>query len=131
MNEFVKNLAKTFRKDINFIKAVIQFIRDVANDPRVPERDKAVVLALVALILSPIDLIPDWIPVLGMLDDVVLLAVILDYFFNVLEADILLSHYPWGMKSFSRLRSTARLVAFLTPSKIKNKIWKYQPPVYR
>lgn len=131
MKELVKNLAKTFRKDINFVKVVIQFIRDVANDPRIPERDKTVVLALVALIVSPFDLIPDWIPVIGMLDDVVLLALILDYFFNVLNAEILLSHYPWGMKSFARLRGTARLIAMITPSKIKNKIWKYQPPAHR
>ena len=43
-----------------------------ARDPRVPWYAKAVAVAVVAYALSPIDLIPDFIPVLGYLDDVVL-----------------------------------------------------------
>lgn len=128
-SRLMRNLTKSFRKDIKFVQAVIQFIRDVAHDPRIPERDKTVLLAMVALIVSPFDLIPDWIPVFGMLDDIVILALILDYLFNVLEADILLSHYPWGMKSFARLRRAARAVALITPAVLKEKIWKYKAPV--
>jgi len=43
-----------------------------ARDPRVPWYAKAVALAVVVYALSPIDLIPDFIPVLGLLDDVIL-----------------------------------------------------------
>ena len=43
-----------------------------ARDPRVPWYAKAVALAVAAYALSPIDLIPDFIPVLGYLDDVIL-----------------------------------------------------------
>ena len=44
-----------------------------ARDPRVPWYAKAVALAVAAYALSPIDLIPDFIPVLGFLDDVIVL----------------------------------------------------------
>ena len=44
-----------------------------ARDPRVPWHVKALCAAIAAYALSPIDLIPDFIPVLGYLDDVVLL----------------------------------------------------------
>lgn len=108
-----------------------KFITDVAGDSRIPERDKKVILVLLALIASPIDLIPDWIPLIGVLDDLVLLAIILDYFFNVLDQAILLSHYPWSMKSYARLRRVSRGIAFLTPQFIKERIWKYQPSPYR
>ena len=44
-----------------------------ARDPRVPRLGKLVVVLVVAYALSPIDLIPDFIPVLGYLDDLLLL----------------------------------------------------------
>jgi uncharacterized membrane protein YkvA (DUF1232 family) len=44
-----------------------------ARDPRVPWHVKALCAAIAAYALSPVDLIPDFIPVLGYLDDVVLL----------------------------------------------------------
>ena len=44
-----------------------------ASDPRVPWHIKALCAAVAGYALSPIDLIPDFIPVLGYLDDVILL----------------------------------------------------------
>lgn len=111
-------------------KQAVGFVRDVANDPRIPERDKKVLLALIALVLSPIDIIPDWIPVFGMMDDVVIMGIILDYLFNHLDREILLSHYPWDLKSFNRLKSTAQWVARLTPEFVKQRIWKFKPSIY-
>ena len=43
-----------------------------SRDPRVPLVAKVIVILVVAYVLSPIDLIPDFIPVLGYLDDMVL-----------------------------------------------------------
>jgi uncharacterized membrane protein YkvA (DUF1232 family) len=109
----------------NFFKDLKEFIINTAKDERIPERDKKIILAMLALILSPVDFIPDWIPIFGLLDDVILLALILDYFFEVLDQSILLSHYPWGMKSFARLRRIAGVTSFLVPGFIKNNLWKY------
>lgn len=111
---------------MGFLKKLIEFIRAVANDERIPDRDKRVLLAMLALVLSPFDIIPDWIPVIGVLDDMVIIAIVLDYFFNVLDRQILLSHYPWGMKSFVVVQKTAHAVAVLTPGWVKEKVWKYQ-----
>lgn len=44
-----------------------------AGDPRTPWHAKALALAIAAYAFSPIDLIPDFIPVLGYLDDLILL----------------------------------------------------------
>lgn len=46
-----------------------------ARHPRTPWYAKLLVLAIVAYALSPIDLIPDFVPIFGLLDDVVLLPV--------------------------------------------------------
>ncbi len=45
-----------------------------ARHPRTPKRAQGLILALAAYALSPIDLIPDFIPVLGHLDDVVIVG---------------------------------------------------------
>ena len=112
------------------LKALIKFIEDVAKDERIPGSDKTLLLIMLALVVSPIDLIPDWIPILGVIDDLVILGIVLDYFFNHLDQAILLSHYPWGMKSFVRIRRVARTLTVLTPRWIKNKIWAFRPSVY-
>lgn len=115
---------------MKYLKELFKFIQDVANDNRIPSTDKKKLLIILALIVSPIDLIPDWIPIIGWVDDFILLGVVLDYFFNYLDKDLLLSHFPWTMKSFLRLQRGARVVTWFTPSWIKNKIWSYKPSAY-
>lgn len=115
---------------MKWFKELSTFVQNVAGDARIPESDKKILLVLIALILSPFDIIPDWFPIIGILDDIIILSVVLDYFFNHLDQEILLSHYPWGMKSYLRLRRVARVISVLTPGWIKNKIWKYKPSLY-
>jgi uncharacterized membrane protein YkvA (DUF1232 family) len=108
-----------------FFKTMGKFLKDVSEDARIPERDKKVLLAMVVLVISPFDIIPDWIPVFGQLDDLVIIALILDYFFTVLDGDVLLSHWPWQMKSFVWLRRFSKTFSFMAPRFIKKKIWNY------
>ena len=110
---------------MKFFRKLKEFLISTANDERIPARDKKILLALVALLLSPLDLIPDWIPVIGLFDDFFMLAIILDYFFQVLDSRILLSHYPWDMKSFARLRAVARWMQMFVPRFVKRKLWSY------
>lgn len=110
---------------MSFFTKLKNFITDTAQDERIPERDKKIILALVALIVSPFDLIPDWIPVVGLLDDVFILSIILDYFFDVLDSRILLSHFPWDMKAYTRLKKIAKAMQFLVPGFLKRKLWSY------
>jgi uncharacterized membrane protein YkvA (DUF1232 family) len=111
----------------SFASKIVEFVKNVAGDSRIPERDKKVILICVALIVSPFDIIPDWLPIVGLMDDLIIFAVVLDYLFNVLDQNILLTHYPWGMKSYLWLRRTARTITWMTPETIKQWIWKYKP----
>jgi len=61
----VKQWARTVKRD-----AVAVWL--AARDPRVPWYAKAVAASVAAYALSPIDLIPDFVPVLGYLDDLVI-----------------------------------------------------------
>jgi uncharacterized membrane protein YkvA (DUF1232 family) len=62
----LKIWASTIRRDVLALYLV-------GRDPRVPWYVKALAVATAAYALSPIDLIPDFIPVLGYLDDLVIL----------------------------------------------------------
>jgi uncharacterized membrane protein YkvA (DUF1232 family) len=63
-----------------------------ARDPRVPWYAKAVALAVAAYALSPIDLIPDFIPVIGYLDDLVIVPLGILLAVRLIPADVLAEH---------------------------------------
>jgi len=115
---------------MKYLKDLLGFVKNVANDPRIPEADKKILLMLIALIVSPVDIIPDWIPIIGVMDDLVLMGIVLDYFFNHLDTEILLSHYPWSMKSFLRVKKTARVISYVSPRWVKDYVWKFKPSIY-
>jgi uncharacterized membrane protein YkvA (DUF1232 family) len=61
----MKNWARLVKRDIHAIYLC-------SRDPRVPWHAKALAIFVAAYALSPIDLIPDFVPVLGYLDDLIL-----------------------------------------------------------
>lgn len=60
-----------------FVPDSVVLVTRLARDPRVPRRRKALLLGLVAYLASPIDLVPDVIPVAGQLDDAIVVALVL------------------------------------------------------
>ena len=63
-----------------------------ARDPRTPWYAKALGMAVAAYALSPIDLIPDFIPVLGYLDDLLIVPAGLWLVLKLIPTDVLESH---------------------------------------
>ena len=59
------------------------------RDPRTPLAAKLIAMLIVGYALSPIDLIPDFIPVLGYLDDVILLPVAIYFTLKLIPAEVL------------------------------------------
>jgi uncharacterized membrane protein YkvA (DUF1232 family) len=60
-----------------------------ARDPRVPWYAKALAVVVVAYALSPIDLIPDFIPVLGYLDDVIIVPMGISLTVRCIPSDLM------------------------------------------
>jgi uncharacterized membrane protein YkvA (DUF1232 family) len=60
-----------------------------ARDPRTPWYARLLVAAIVAYALSPIDLIPDFVPVLGLLDDAILLPLGIALALRMIPADVM------------------------------------------
>ena len=71
------------------LKAEVVALYFAARHPRTPWYAKALVVAIVAYVLSPIDLIPDFIPVLGFVDDVILLPFAIAVAVKMIPADVM------------------------------------------
>jgi uncharacterized membrane protein YkvA (DUF1232 family) len=63
-----------------FIPDCIVLFTRLAREPRVPRRRKLLLLALVGYLALPFDLVPDFIPVAGQLDDAIIVALVLRRF---------------------------------------------------
>ena len=110
-----------------FFLQIKSFFLELYNDRRIPEFDKKIVITIFLFLAIRILFIPDWIPyeLLAPLEIFIMLALIFDYFFNVLDHNLLLSHYPWSMKSFTRFQRIGRFMAFFIPAFISDNLWKY------
>ena len=71
------------------LKREIVALAIAARDPRTPLYAKAFALFVVAYALSPVDLIPDFIPVLGLLDDVILVPLGIWVALRLIPADLM------------------------------------------
>lgn len=72
------------------LKAEVHALFFAAKHPRTPWYAKILMLAIVAYALSPIDLIPDFIPVLGFLDEIVLLPVAIILVLKLVPAAVMM-----------------------------------------
>ncbi|MGH8973435.1 MAG: YkvA family protein [Acidimicrobiia bacterium] len=77
--------------------------RRLRRDPRVPRRAKLAVAFAGLWALSPIDLIPEFLPVIGPLDDVIVIALALRYAARQVPRDVLFDAWPAEDRLLERL----------------------------
>ena len=92
-----------------FIPDCVTTARTLRKDPRVPRRARVAVVIALLWVLSPIDLIPEFLPVIGPLDDVVVVALALRYAARSTPRDVLLEAWPGDRRIIERLIGPARV----------------------
>lgn len=90
-----------------FIPDCVTTVRRLRNDPRVPRRAKVALLVAGLWVASPIDLIPEFLPVIGPLDDVVVVAFALRYAARQVPREVLLAAWPGEPRLIRRLLGPA------------------------
>jgi uncharacterized membrane protein YkvA (DUF1232 family) len=91
-------------KDLaGFLPACVTTVRRLRGDPRVPARAKIAVGLAGLWVLSPIDLIPEFLPVIGPLDDVVVVALALRYAARQVPREVLTEAWPGDPHLLQRL----------------------------
>lgn len=102
---------------------VVRLIGRLVTDPVLPRGAKIALAAAVVYLMSPIDLIPDFIPVVGYLDDALLAAVVLDGVLNFVDRSVVLRYWPGSPASLDKLARAARLLSIWVPRRIKARIF--------
>ena len=96
------------RELARFIPDCLTTIRRLRGDPRVPGRAKVAIVLAALWLASPIDLIPEFLPVIGPLDDVVVVALALRYAGRQVPRQVLLDAWPGDTRLLERLLGPAR-----------------------
>ena len=90
-----------------FIPDCLVLVRRLLADPRVPRRRRALLLLLAGYLALPFDLVPDFIPVAGQLDDAIIVALVLRAVLRSGGEELLREHWPGPRASHELVRRVA------------------------
>lgn len=115
LRRFVTDAATTIP---NMAKLLWRLLRD----PRVPRRTKLVVGAAVAYLVSPIDLIPEFVPVIGFADDLLLMAFAINHMVETAGEDVVLEHWDGSRDLLELVRSILEVASDFVPARLRRVI---------
>ena len=112
------------------MKALLRALPDIARliarlirDPYLPRAAKIALAAAAVYLASPFDIIPDFLPVVGYLDDVLLAAVLVDGILNYVDRAVVLKYWPGSPESLERVARAAKVFAVWVPRRLKRRIF--------
>lgn len=101
---------------------IIKLIGRLVLDPRVPRRSKVALGMAAAYVLSPIDLIPDVIPVIGWADDVLILMFAVDALIERAGSEIVEEHWDGPGDLLGLVREVVGLSRSVLPKRLSSVI---------
>ena len=115
---------RTVSHDIRQLPNFVRLLFGLMTDPRVAALDKLLVAGAIAYIVTPIDLIPDFIPFIGEVDDVYLLVLALQRLISNAGRFVLLDHWSGESADLADLNLQGALAAaaFFLPRRIRRRL---------
>lgn len=101
-----------------FLPNMVLLLGRLLKDMRVPVAEKALFLAAIVYVISPIDLIPDIFPFIGQIDDLYMVALTLLRLVNRTNEDIVREHWSGGGDIVALADSIASIAPILLPKRI-------------
>jgi uncharacterized membrane protein YkvA (DUF1232 family) len=96
------------RELVTLVPNLTRLFTGLMRDPRVPRRAKVVLGATAVYLASPLDLIPEFIPIVGSLDDAIIAAVVLRYVVRATSTEIVAEHWVGDPATLRRILWLAR-----------------------
>ena len=115
------------RTVIYYMKQLPNYVRllgGLLTDRRVAAVDKLLVAGAIAYIVMPLDIIPDFIPFIGEVDDVFILVLALQRLIANAGRPVLLAHWTGAMEDLAdlNLRDALAAAAFFLPRRIRKRL---------
>lgn len=101
-----------------FLPNMVKLLGRLLKDARVPGAEKALFLAAIVYVISPIDFIPDVFPFIGQVDDIYVVALTLLRLINRSDASVVRQHWSGGGDIVSLADSIASLAPMLLPKRV-------------
>lgn len=98
---------------------LVKLLGRLMRDPRVPSRSKAILVLSVGYLVSPLDVIPDMVPGIGQLDDLVIVAFALDHLLNRVPDEVLREHWDGDEDILEIIKQIVDIGAGLVPRWVK------------
>jgi len=90
------------------IRRLPRFLWHLVKDRRVPWMVKAALVGMALYLAMPFDLIPDWIPGVGYLDDILIVAAVVNYVFAKLPHEVIVEHWGEDVEALEVLKRRKR-----------------------
>ena len=103
-----------------FIPNLLWLLVGLLRDERISRADKAILAGTILYVISPLDIIPDFIPFIGQVDDAYLIAISLLRLLNRAERDVVLEHWKGSIDIKQLVTSIVMAAEYFLPARIKN-----------
>lgn len=100
---------------------LLKLLYRLARDPRVPARSKATLFILGGYLASPIEVIPDFIPGIGQLDDIAIIAFVLDQMLNRVPEEIVREHWEGDEDILAVVKEILDIATAFVPGWLRNR----------
>lgn len=107
---------------VTMVPNLIKLIGRLIKDPRVPRRSKIALGLAAAYVASPIDLIPEVVPVLGWADDLLLMMLAIDSLIERAGADVVEEHWDGPVDLLGMIREVVAASRMVLPKRITSVI---------
>ena len=116
-------MLRAVKQIVLFVPNIMRLTVALARDDRVPARAKVMLGAAAVYFVSPVDLIPDWIPVLGQLDDAVLAMLVIDMTLNYVDPEIVREHWRGSPCALAVGGKFAAAICCFVPKWLKRRLF--------
>jgi uncharacterized membrane protein YkvA (DUF1232 family) len=113
-----KNAKGRMRNFLSFLPNMVRLLGRLLKDSRVPTAEKALFLAAIVYVVSPLDFIPDVFPFIGQVDDLYMVALSLLRMINRTDDRVVREHWSGGGDIVSLAGSIASIAPILLPQRV-------------
>src|ERR1051325_11446995 len=113
-------MIKKMKDLLLFIPHLLKLLLDLLRDSRISSADKAIVAGTILYVISPIDVIPDFIPFIGLVDDSYLIGIALLRLLNRADRAVILDHWKGSYDIKELAANLSKVASFVLPERRKN-----------